>query len=252
MSAISLINSGVAWFVAAAVLAFLFSFQKALSGWIAGIGGAVGSLYTAAAGFTVLTGAVGVSGALSLVSYDVQISPLNAIWLITLGLCGLFVSLYNIDWHRHAQVKCNGLQINMLMAAAVCAVIASNLGMFVVMAEIMALCAVFLTSNSKEGNQVCAGASWHSAAGDCLLAAVAALRYAGSAPAGYAYATAAARFRYLAARCDWLWPAGRDYSAARLGATGTCQRLCASCRAVFHGSHENWPAGHFNSVTTGR
>ncbi|EFW5524099.1 hypothetical protein FKG77_05215 [Shigella sonnei] len=87
MSAISLINSGVAWFVAAAVLAFLFSFQKALSGWIAGIGGAVGSLYTAAAGFTVLTGAVGVSGALSLVSYDVQISPLNAIWLITLGLC---------------------------------------------------------------------------------------------------------------------------------------------------------------------
>ncbi|HGT5499180.1 TPA: formate hydrogenlyase subunit 3 [Escherichia coli] len=151
MSAISLINSGVAWFVAAAVLAFLFSFQKALSGWIAGIGGAVGSLYTAAAGFTVLTGAVGVSGALSLVSYDVQISPLNAIWLITLGLCGLFVSLYNIDWHRHAQVKCNGLQINMLMAAAVCAVIASNLGMFVVMAEIMALCAVFLTSNSKEG-----------------------------------------------------------------------------------------------------
>ncbi|ELF4957371.1 formate hydrogenlyase subunit 3 [Escherichia coli] len=151
MSAISLINSGVAWFIAAAVLAFLFSFQKTLSGWIAGIGGAVGSLYTAAAGFTVLTGAVGVSGALSLVSYDVQISPLNAIWLITLGLCGLFVSLYNIDWHRHAQVKCNGLQINMLMAAAVCAVIASNLGMFVVMAEVMALCAVFLTSNSKEG-----------------------------------------------------------------------------------------------------
>ncbi|HAY9353779.1 TPA: hypothetical protein JNC35_000369 [Shigella sonnei] len=39
----------------------------------------------------------------------------------------------------------------MLMAAAVCAVIASNLGMFVVMAEVMALCAVFLTSNSKEG-----------------------------------------------------------------------------------------------------
>lgn len=28
MSAISLINSGVAWFAAAAVLAFLFSFHK--------------------------------------------------------------------------------------------------------------------------------------------------------------------------------------------------------------------------------
>ncbi len=253
MSAISLINSGVAWFVAAAVLAFLFSFQKALSGWIAGIGGAVGSLYTAAAGFTVLTGAVGVSGALSLVSYDVQISPLNAIWLITLGLCGLFVSLYNIDWHRHAQVKCNGLQINMLMAAAVCAVIASNLGMFVVMAEVMALCAVFLTSNSKEGKL------WFALGrlGTLLLAIACWLLW-------QRYGTLdlrlldmrmqrlAARFRYLAARCDWLWSAGRDYSAARLGATGTCQRLCASCRAVFHGSHENWPAGHFNSVTTGR
>ena len=91
MSAISLINSGVAWFVAAAVLAFLFSFQKALSGWIAGIGGAVGSLYTAAAGFTVLTGAVGVSGALSLVSYDVQISPLNSIWLLR-SVCAVCLS----------------------------------------------------------------------------------------------------------------------------------------------------------------
>ncbi len=223
MSAISLINSGVAWFIAAAVLAFLFSFQKTLSGWIAGIGGAVGSLYTAAAGFTVLTGAVGVSGALSLVSYDVQISPLNAIWLITLGLCGLFVSLYNIDWHRHAQVKCNGLQINMLMAAAVGAVIASNLGMFVVMAEIMALCAVFLTSNSKRGQTVvCAGASWHSAAGDCLLAAVAALWHAGSAPAGYAYATAAARFRYLAARCDRLLACWPGLFRCTAGRPGTC------------------------------
>ncbi|SQD02148.1 formate hydrogenlyase subunit 3 [Escherichia coli] len=28
MSAISLINSGVAWFIAAAVLAFLFSFKR--------------------------------------------------------------------------------------------------------------------------------------------------------------------------------------------------------------------------------
>lgn len=253
MSAISLINSGVAWFVAAAVLAFLFSFQKALSGWIAGIGGAVGSLYTAAAGFTVLTGAVGVSGALSLVSYDVQISPLNAIWLITLGLCGLFVSLYNIDWHRHAQVKCNGLQINMLMAAAVCAVIASNLGMFVVMAEIMALCAVFLTSNSKEGKL------WFALGrlGTLLLAIACWLLW-------QRYGTLDLRlldmrmqqlplgFRYLAARSDWLWPAGRDYSAARLGAAGTCERLCASCRVVFYGSHENWPAGHFNPVTAGR
>ncbi len=151
MSAISLINSGVAWFTAAAVLAFLFSFHKALSGWIAGIGGAVGSLCTAAAGFTVLTSAVTVSGVMPFTGHMLQITPLNAIWLITLGLCGLFVSLFNIDWHRHPQVKANGLLVNLLMAAAVCAVVASNLGTMVVMAEIMALCAVFLTGGSKEG-----------------------------------------------------------------------------------------------------
>lgn len=151
MSAISLINSGVARFTAAAVLAFLFSFHKSLSGWIAGVGGAVGSLCTAAAGFTVLTNALAVSGVMPFIGHSLQITPLNAIWLITLGLCGLFVSLYNIDWHRHPQVKANGLLVNLLMAAAVCAVVASNLGTLVVMAEIMALCAVFLTGCSKEG-----------------------------------------------------------------------------------------------------
>lgn len=151
MSAISLINSGVAWSAVVAVLAFLFSLQKALSGWVVEIGGAVGSLYVAAAGFIVLAGVVGVSGALSLVGYDTQIFPLNVIWLTTLDLCGLFVNLYNVDWHRRVQVKCNGLQINMLMAAAVCAVITNSLDVFVMMVEVMALCTVFLTNNSKEG-----------------------------------------------------------------------------------------------------
>ncbi|EDV4676431.1 formate hydrogenlyase subunit 3, partial [Salmonella enterica subsp. enterica serovar Havana] len=100
---------------------------------------------------TALTSAVTVSGVMPFTGHMLQITPLNAIWLITLGLCGLFVSLFNIDWHRHPQVKANGLLINLLMAAAVCAVVASNLGTMVVMAEIMALCAVFLTGGSKEG-----------------------------------------------------------------------------------------------------
>ncbi len=102
-----------------------------------------------------------------------QISPLNAIWLITLGLCGLFVSLYNIDWHRHAQVKCNGLQINMLMAAAVCAVIASNLGMFVVMGRKHGPVRGVPHQQQQRGQTVvCAGASlalccWRLLAGCC-------------------------------------------------------------------------------------
>ena len=71
MSAISLINSGVAWFAAAAVLAFLFSFQKALSGWIAGIGGAV-QVFRPISNNDLIVGAVGV------LQFDVVVSRLKS------------------------------------------------------------------------------------------------------------------------------------------------------------------------------
>ncbi len=116
--------------------------------------------------------------------------------------------------------------------------------MFVVMAEIMALCAVFLTSTAKRANcglrwGVLALCCWR-----CLLAAVAALRHAGSAPAGYG-------MQQLPLGSDiWLlgvigfgcWP-------GLFRCTAGCRRHMrtplASCRVVFYGSHENWPAGHF-------
>lgn len=151
MNAVTMINSAVAWFAAAAVLALIFSFHKTLSGWIAGIGGATGSLMTLAAGGVVLLGGQSVEATIPLVHHAIQVTPLNAIWLVTFGLCGLFISLFNIDWHRHHSTKANGLLVNVLMAAAVCAVTASNLGALVVMAEIMALCGVFLTGCSASG-----------------------------------------------------------------------------------------------------
>lgn len=151
MNAIFMINSAVAWFAAAAVLAQIFSFHKTLSGGIAGIGGAVGSLLTLAAGMMVLLSGQSVEAMIPLIHHTVQLAPLNAIWLVTFGLCGLFISLFNIDWHRHQHVKANGLLVNLLMATAVCTVIASNLGALVVMAEIMALCGVFLTGCRASG-----------------------------------------------------------------------------------------------------
>ena len=151
MNAIVMMTSGVAWFAAAAVLALLLSFHKTLSGVIAGIGGAVGSLMTLAAGGVVLIDGQSVDTLIPLIHHAVELTPLNAIWLITFGLCGLFISLFNIDWHRHQHTKANGLLVNLLMAAAVCTVIASNLGALVVMAEIMALCGVFLTGCSASG-----------------------------------------------------------------------------------------------------
>ncbi|HIE5390409.1 TPA: formate hydrogenlyase subunit 3 [Enterobacter cancerogenus] len=151
MNAISMINGAVACFAAAAVLALLFSFHKTLSGWVAGIGGAAGSLMTLVAGCVVLLGGTAAQAVMPLIRHTVLLTPLNAIWLVTFGLCGLFISLFNIDWHRHQHVKANGLLVNLLMATAVLTVIASNLGALVVMAEIMALCGVFLTGCSASG-----------------------------------------------------------------------------------------------------
>lgn len=140
----------------------------------------------------------------------------------------------------------------MLMAAAVCAVIASNLGMFVVMAEVMALCAVFLTSNSKEGKL------WFALGrlGTLLLAIACWLLW-------QRYGTL--DLRLLDMRMQQL-PLGSDIWL--LGVIGfgllagiiplhgwvpqaVLTPLCASCRVVFYGSHENWPAGHFNPVAAG-
>ena len=151
MSAIMLIQSAVAYFVSAAVLALLFSFHKRLSGWVAGIGGVAGSLMTLVSGGTVLLSGHAAIAVMPVLRHTVQLTPLNAVWLVTFGLCGLFISLFNIDWHRHPQTRANGLLVNLLMAAAVCTVIASNLGALVVMAEIMALCGVFLTGCSASG-----------------------------------------------------------------------------------------------------
>ena len=151
MNAVALINDAVACFAATAVLALIFAFQKTLSGWIAGLGGAAASVLTLLAGATVLLSGQGQEAVMPWIGHHLFLTPFNAIWLITFGLCGLFISLFNIDWHRHTRTKPNGLLVNLLLAAAVCAVTASNMGALVVMAEIMALSGVFLTGCSQSG-----------------------------------------------------------------------------------------------------
>ncbi len=82
---------------------------------------------------------------LQMLSLPVRVNGINALWLLAIGLSALPIALFNIVWHRHSQVKANGLLVNLLLASATCAVVATNFGTLVVMAEMMALCGAFLT-----------------------------------------------------------------------------------------------------------
>lgn len=148
MSAFILIHWALMGFVLSAVLAGATAFNKPLSGFIAGLGGAISSVLVLIAGFDALTG---FSGMVQIWQLHLQLNAFNGIWLVTLGLPGLFISLFNIDWHRHHAVKANGLLVNLVMAAAVAALVADNLGMLVVLAEIVALSGYFLTGCQKSG-----------------------------------------------------------------------------------------------------
>ena len=148
MSAFILIHWALMGFVLSAVLAGITAFNKTLSGVIAGLGGAISSVLVLIAGFDALTGFTGMAQVWQL---HLQLNAFNGVWLVTLALPGLFISLFNIDWHRHHAVKANGLLVNLVMAAAVAAVVADNIGMLVVLAEIVALSGYFLTGCQKSG-----------------------------------------------------------------------------------------------------
>lgn len=152
MNIISLVNQAVVWYVVSAVLALLFSLRKPLSGAIAGIGGAVASAMLIVVGIETLLmpGRVS-SGVLQMLSLPIRINGINVLWLLAIGLSALPISLFNISWHRHPQVKANGLLVNLLLAAATCAVVTTSFGSLVVMAEIMALCGAFLTGCAQSG-----------------------------------------------------------------------------------------------------
>ncbi|POP46419.1 formate hydrogenlyase subunit 3 [Superficieibacter electus] len=159
MSAASLVSQAVVWYVASAVLAFVFCRWKALSGAITGIGGAVASAMVTVAGFITLfawlhadgQGILTEAAVIPVIHLPIRPTGICAVWLVAIGLPALFVSLFTIDWHRHAQAKANGLLTNLLMAAAVCAVTAYNFATLIAMAEIMALCAAFLTGCAQSG-----------------------------------------------------------------------------------------------------
>lgn len=148
MSAFVLIHWALLGFLASAILAAATPFYKPLSGFLSGLGGAVSAVLTLMAGFEALTG---LNGEAQIWHWQIQLNAFNGVWLVTVGLCGLFISLFNIDWHRHQTVRANGFLLNLVLAAAVAALVANNFVMLVAMAEIISLAGYFLTGCARSG-----------------------------------------------------------------------------------------------------
>lgn len=246
MSVMGLVNQAVMWYAASAVLAFVFAMRKPLSGAIAGIGGAVASAMLVVAGGAALLMPERIHGGmLQFLHLTMRVGGVNALWLLAIGLSALPVSLFNISWHRHPQVKANGLLVNLLLAAATCAVVVTNIGSLVVMAEIMALCAAFLTGCAASGKLwfalgrlgtlLMAWTCWlvWSTYGTLELAQIN-LQAVDMMQKPAAVATGAGGFR----------PAGRGDPAARLGAAGSRRGQRAGRRAVFHRGDEGRSLRH--------
>jgi len=154
MNAFSLINQALGGYVISAVLALLFCANKSVSGAIAGIGGTIASAMVVTAGVIALLAAPqygALHAQIGWLHVGMQLTGLRAIWLLAIGLPAGLICLFTIAWQRHPQVKNTGVLANLLLAAAVAAIVVDNLGWLVVMAEIMALCAAFLTGCAQSG-----------------------------------------------------------------------------------------------------
>ncbi len=109
MSVTGLVNQAVAWYAASAVLAFLFAMRKTAQrrhcrdrrrGGQRHAGGRRRRRAADAGADPRRHAAVSPP--------DDTGGGVNALWLLAISLSALPVSLFNISWHRHPQVKANG------------------------------------------------------------------------------------------------------------------------------------------------
>lgn len=148
MNVFFLIHWALSGLMLSALLAGITAFNRPVSGVIAGTGGAISCALLLAAGIQAMTG---LSINLPLWRWQLHLNSFNGIWLVTVSLCGLFICLFNVSWHRHPQAKANGLLVNLVLAATAVALLAANLATLVAMAEIAALAGYFLTGCRKSG-----------------------------------------------------------------------------------------------------
>ncbi|NIF33712.1 formate hydrogenlyase subunit 3 [Enterobacter sp. Cy-643] len=148
MNAFLLIHWALLGFVTSAVLAGVLAFSRPVSGFIGGVGGAISAVILLVAGIQAL---LGFSGDAQIWHWHLQLNAFNGVWLVTVAISGLFISVYNCAWHCHPEVKANGLLINLILAASVAALVADNFVTLVAMAEIISLAGYFLTGCQQSG-----------------------------------------------------------------------------------------------------
>ncbi|EQA4287321.1 formate hydrogenlyase subunit 3 [Cronobacter dublinensis] len=151
MNAIFFYQAALAAFGAGLLLALLTAWHKPLSARLAGLGGALGCLCASAAGGLLLIHSSAGPLATQVGTLDVRLTAFNAIWLATLGLPGLFICLFTLITPRDGETRASGALMTLLLGAATLAVTVQSLGALVVMVEIVALAAVFLTPDSASG-----------------------------------------------------------------------------------------------------
>lgn len=146
MNALLLIHWALVGLVTSAIFAGLFTFSRPVSGYIAGTGGVLSAVLLLMAGVPAL---LSLRGEASIADGHLQLNAFNSVWLVTVALSGLFISLFNCAWHRHPEVKANGLLVNLILAASVVSLVTDNMATLVATTEFISLAGYFLTGCQK-------------------------------------------------------------------------------------------------------
>ncbi|MBK4716500.1 MULTISPECIES: formate hydrogenlyase subunit 3 [Tenebrionibacter/Tenebrionicola group] len=149
MMSATLVNNALMLLGAGALLSAIPGLCRPLSGFIAGIAGTLACACALAGGALTLAGRPETATLLNS-RYMLLLTPLNAVWLITIGLCGCFICLYHIAWQRHPDARTAGPLLLLVLAGALLAVTADNLATLAAGAELATLSAALLTGNARE------------------------------------------------------------------------------------------------------
>lgn len=136
-----------------AILSLLVARFSRIKSLISGVGGMLASLVSIAAAVNILANDQTLISPLPLIGFTVELSPLNALMLLTIALPVFFCSLHSCVWLnsvvRPLRVQ-SGLWCNLLITALIAAVVSANGVVLILTMELATLCAYFLIMQNKD------------------------------------------------------------------------------------------------------